>query len=416
MYWSRRRMLKTTGLGLLGAASFGHAETDINFDTITGGRLQDLPTIDESDLAARREKAVRLMTDTGIDALLLTGGSSLLYFSGISWGRSERLFGILLFKNTPPAVICPAFEEQRALEQIGRDYRVFTWHEHESPFELVKTALGDAGISSGRIGIEETVRFFVFDGIRKAAPSLEPVSGDPVTVACRTIKSPKELELMRRANRLTLEVYARILTNLQADMTEDDTSKAIAQEYQKAGVPGGAFALHGPNSAFPHGTRNRLPLTEGMTVLVDGGCRVGGYPSDITRTVVFGEPTKKQREVFAAVRGAQDAALAAAEVGAACGSVDDAARKVITDSGYGPDYKYLTHRVGHGIGLDGHEWPYLVRGNPLPIAPGMTFTNEPGIYIYGEFGLRLEDVMYIDEEGGRLFTLQSPALDQPFAS
>lgn len=414
MYWTRRKLLKTGALGVLGAAAFGHAETTINLGTITQGSLTDVPKIDESDYETRREKARALMAENGMDSLLLTGGTSLSYFSGIRWGRSERLFGVLLFKHKAPAVVCPAFEEARAREQVGPDFRVFTWHEHECPYNLVKTVHADTGIAGGKLGIEESVRFFTVDGIRKAAPSLTLVSGDPVTVACRRIKSAKELEIMRRANRLTVEIYGKVLTNLSAGMAEDEVSRAIAAEFQKAGVPGGAFALHGENSAFPHGTKNRQALREGMVVLVDGGCNLNGYRSDITRTVVFGEPSAKQREVFNAVLAAQDAALAAAKVGEPCGSVDDAARKVITDAGYGPDYKYFTHRLGHGIGMDGHEWPYLVRGNKLPLAPGMTFSDEPGIYIYGEFGIRLEDIMYIDEDGGKLFTEQSRSLDNPF--
>lgn len=415
MYWTRRRMLKASALGMLGAAAYAHAETNIGFDTITQGKLEDVPRIDASDYQARQEKAKKLMGENSIDALLLTGGTSLDYFSGIRWGRSERLFGMLLFKSAKPAVICPAFEEQRAREQTNSDYRVLTWHEHESPYELVKTALNDAGITTATLGIEETVRYFVTDGIRKTVPSLNIVSGDPVTIPCRSIKSEKELAIMRRANRLTVEIYAKVLSTLKEGMKENEVSKAIAGEFQKLGLPGGAYALHGPNAAFPHGTKNRLPLREGMIVLVDGGCRLNGYRSDITRTVVFGKPTAKQREVFDVVRRAQDAALAAAKVGAPCGSVDDAARKVITDAGYGPDYKYLTHRLGHGIGMDGHEWPYLVRGNMLPLAPGMTFSDEPGIYIYGEFGIRLEDIMYISKDGGKLFTEQSESLENPFS-
>ena len=414
MYWTRRQMLKTSALGVLGAAAFAHTETTIPMDTITQGTLEGAPQIDASDYQARQEKARRLMGENGIDALLLTGSSSLRYFTGINWWRSERMFGMILFPDHDPAVVTPAFEEQRAREQLTEECGVYPWHEHECPYGLTKKILADAGVTGGKIGIEETVRFMVFDGLRKAAPSLEFVSGDPVTGGCRIIKSEKERELQRIANNLTVQVYGKVLTNLSEGMKEDDVSDAIAAGFQEYGLPGGAMVLHGENSAFPHGTKNRQPLQPGMTVLTDGGCRVNGYPSDITRTVVYGKPSKKQVEVFDAVRHAQDAALAAAKVGAPCGSVDDAARKAISDAGYGPDYKYLTHRLGHGIGMDGHEWPYLVRGNKLPLAPGMVFSDEPGIYIYGEFGLRLEDIMYISEEGGKLYTEQSPSLEHPF--
>jgi Xaa-Pro dipeptidase len=414
MYWTRRQLLKTSALGALGAAAFAHAETAIPMSTVTQGILTDAPVIDETDYSERREKARRLMAENGIGATLLTGGTSLNYFTGIDWWRSERMFGVILFPNHDPAVITPAFEEGRAREQVAPGFSVYPWHEHECPYKLTKTILADAGITAGKLAIEETIRFMVFDGLRKAATSLELVSGDPVSAGCRIYKSPKEMELQRIANNLTVQVYSRVLTNLSEGMKEDDVAQAIAAEFDKTGVPGGAMVLHGENSAFPHGTKNRKPLTSGTIVLTDGGCRVNGYPSDITRTVVFGRPTKKQVEVFDIVRRAQDAALAAARVGAPCGSVDDAARKVISDGGYGPDYKYFTHRLGHGIGMDGHEWPYLVRGNPLPIAPGMVFSDEPGIYIYGEFGIRCEDIMYISEEGGRSYTEQAPSLEHPF--
>jgi Xaa-Pro dipeptidase len=354
------------------------------------------------------------MKQHNVDALFVTGGSSLFYFGGFNWRRSERLFAMIIPQKGTPAFACPAFEEQRAGELIGPDYEIYTWQEHQSPYELVKRIFAELKIATGRIGIEETVRFFEVDGLAKAAPSVTLTSGDPVTIGCRSIKSKKELQIMRKANEITIRAYEAGLNNLQEGMNENDSAQMVSEAFKKFGVQGGVFVLHGENSAYPHGTKNKQPLKDGMIVLMDGGCKLNGYTSDITRTTVFGKPTGKQLKVWEIVRKAQDRALEAAKVGVPSGEVDAAARKVIVEAGYGPEYKYFTHRLGHGIGLDGHEWPYLVKGNPLPLAPGMTFSNEPGIYIYGEFGIRLEDIMYIDEDGGKLFTKQSPSLTQPF--
>ncbi|MFQ5825132.1 MAG: M24 family metallopeptidase [bacterium] len=414
MYWTRREMLKATALGLMGKSILGWAESTPAHASTSHPALIDVPNIDESDYQARLAKAKELMTQRKIDALLITGGSSLYYFGGFNWHRSERLFAMIIPRKGTPVFVCPAFEEQRVQELINSDYKIYTWQEHESPYQLIKRIFAEFKIATGRIGIEETVRFFEMNGIAKAASSLILVSGDPVTIGCRSIKSKKELEIMHKANEITVQAYEAGLIKLRQGMNENDTAKIVSEEFRKIGVQGGVFVLHGENSAYPHGTKNKQPLKEGMIVLMDGGCKLNGYSSDITRTIVFGEPTEKQLKIWDIVRKAQDKALEAAKVGVPCGEVDTAARKVIVQAGFGPEYKYFTHRLGHGIGLDGHEWPYLVKGNSLPLTPGMTFSDEPGIYLYGEFGIRLEDIMYIDEEGGKLFTKQSLSLTQPF--
>ena len=237
-----------------------------------------------------------------------------------------------------------------------------------------------------------------------------------MTVGCRVIKSPAEIALMQRANDITIAAYKAAFATLREGMTNRDLSANIAAAYQALGAPGNAMVIYGKYTAFPHGSIQPQALREGDMVLVDDGCTVDGYQSDITRTTVFGKPTARQREIWDLERKAQDAALAAARPGAPCESVDAAARKVITDAGFGPGYKVpgLPHRTGHGIGLDGHEWTYLVKGNKTRMQPGMCFSNEPTIAIYGEFGVRLEDCMYITESGARMFTKQSPAIDQPF--
>lgn len=414
MYWTRREMLKTLAVGLIAKPALGWAEVEPTFPGKRHQALKDVPKIDESDYQARLEKAKELMTLHKIDAVLITGGSSLYYFAGFTWRRSERLFAMIIQRKGNPVFVCPAFEEQRARESINPEYKIRTWVEHESPYRLLKNIIVDAKVSTGRIGIEETVRFFEVDGLAKAAPSLTLVNGDAVTVGCRSIKSKKELQIMQKANQITIQAYEAGFKKLQKGMNENDTAKIVSEEFKKYGLQGGVFVLHGENSAYPHGTKNKQPLTEAMMVLVDGGCKLNGYASDITRTAVFGQPSDKQLKVWKIVRKAQDKALEAAKVGVPCGEVDAAAREVILDAGFGPEYKYFSHRLGHGIGLDGHEWPYLVKDNSLLLAPGMTFSNEPGIYIYGEFGIRLEDIMYIDKEGGKLFTYQSHSLTHPF--
>jgi Xaa-Pro dipeptidase len=230
------------------------------------------------------------------------------------------------------------------------------------------------------------------------------------------IKSPAEIALLQRANDITIAAYRAVFADLREGMTQQELSANIAAAYQALGVQGNAMAIFGKYTAFPHGSIQPQKLQEGDMVLVDDGCSVEGYQSDITRTTVFGKPTARQREIWNLERKAQDAALAAATPGATCESVDAAARKVITNYGFGPGYKLpgLPHRTGHGIGLDGHEWTYLVRGNKTRLEPGMCFSDEPTIAIYGEFGVRLEDCMYITEDGARMFTKQSPAIDQPF--
>jgi Xaa-Pro dipeptidase len=369
----------------------------------------------------RVEKARRLMAEQKIDALLLTGGTSLVYFSGIQWGLSERLFGLVIPRTGEPFVVCPAFEEDRAREQFATSpftgtADVRTWEEHESPYERVAQGLKDRGVAAGRLGIEETVRHVFSDGIAQAAPALTLVSGTPVTAGCRVVKDQHELALMKIASAVTLKAYEAAWQGLKEGMTQQDFQRLIAAAHDKLGYPGGASVQTAEFSALPHGSIQPQVIREGTIILIDGGCSVEGYVSDISRTFVLGKPTDKMKAVFDIEFAAQTAALKAARPGVPCEAVDAAARKVIEDGGYGPGYKYFTHRVGHGMGMDGHEWPYLVKGNTLPLAPGMTFSDEPGIYIPGEFGVRLEDDMFITETGAELMTPQSRSLETPFAT
>jgi len=368
---------------------------------------------------ARIEKARRLMAEQKIDALMLTGGTSLVYFSGMHWGLSERLFAMVLPVKGEAFYVSPAFEEDRAREQIakgplGASADVRTWEEHENPYERVAQGLKDRGIAAGRLGIEETVRFVFSDSVAQAAPAVKLTSGTPITAGCRVVKDAHELALMRLASQVTLKAYEAAWKALKDGMTQDDFADLVALAHKQLGFEGGAGVQVGEYSALPHGSLTPQTVREGSILLIDGGCSVEGYASDLSRTFVLGKPTDKMKQVFEIEYQAQTAALKAARPGVPCEAVDAAARKVIVDAGYGPDYKFFTHRVGHGMGMDGHEWPYLVKGNTLPLAPGMTFSDEPGIYIPGEFGVRLEDDMVITENGAELMTPQSPSLDNPF--
>lgn len=368
---------------------------------------------------ARQEKARSLMEANELDAILLMEGTSLNYFTGIRWWGGERLFAMVLPAKGTAFYVCPGFEEGRAREQIAQapegaqvDLRI--WQEDESPYQRVAQGLKDRNILTGKIGIEETVRFVFREGLEKAAPQAKLVSATPITAGCRMTKSSAELDLMRLANQGTLTAYEAVHRGLHEGMTQIDVGRWIEAAHEKLGFAGEALVEVGEFSAFPHGSTQPQVIREGLPILIDGGCKVEGYQSDITRTFVLGSAPDRVKKVFDVVHRAQSAALAAARPGVECGAVDAAARKVITDAGYGPDYKFFTHRVGHGIGMDGHEWPYLVRGNTTKLAPSMTFSDEPGVYIRGEFGVRLEDDMRITESGAELFTPQSPSLEQPF--
>jgi Xaa-Pro dipeptidase len=367
----------------------------------------------------RVEKARRLMAEHKVDALMLTGGTSLVYFSGIRWGLSERLFSLVIPRTGEPFVVCPAFEEDRAREQFATSpftgtADVRTWEEHESPYERVVQGLKDRGIASGRLGIEETVRHVFVDGVAQVAPALRIVSGTPVTAGCRVVKDAHELALMRLASQVTLKAYEAAWKALKEGMTQRDFAGLIAAAHDKLGYAGSASVQTAEFSALPHGSIQPQVIREGTIILIDGGCTVEGYVSDISRTFVLGKASDTMKKVFDIEYEAQTVALKTARPGLPCEAVDAAARKLIVDAGYGPDYKFFTHRVGHGMGMDGHEWPYLVKGNTLPLAPGMTFSDEPGIYIPGEFGVRLEDDMIITENGAELMTPQSPSLEDPF--
>src|SRR6266851_2386033 len=385
-------------------------------------RKSEAVPITREERHERQQRARKLMSENALDAIVLMEGTSLKYFTGIRWWGGERMFALVLPAKGAAFYVCPAFEEGRAREQIanapdGEQPDVRIWQEEESPYERVAQGLKERGIGSGKLGTEETVRFAFADGLAHASPQVTLTTATPVTAGCRMIKSRHEIALMRLASQVTLAAYEAVYHALREGMTQQQVEELIAAAYKQLGFPGEASVQVGEYSALPHGSTTPQVIHEGSMVMIDDGCTVEGYQSDITRTFVLGKASEtngdKMKKVFDIVHRAQAAALAA-RPGVECGAVDAAARKVITDAGYGPDYKYFTHRVGHGMGMDGHEWPYLVRGNPTKIAANMTFSDEPGIYIRGEFGVRLEDDMHITEDGAELFTPQSPSLEDPF--
>lgn len=375
-------------------------------------------TVDER--RQRIEKARRLMRANQLDAMLLIGGTSLVYYANISWWNSERLFALILPVEGRPFIVTPAFEEDRAREQLekgplgGDAVDVMSWQEDEDPYRLVAHGMRALGYGTGRLGVEETVRFVFSHGVAQAAPALGIASATPVTAGCRGVKTAHELELMRLASTVTLTAYEAAWKALEDGMTQQRFADLVSAAHDRLGFSGGAGVQVGEYSALPHGSSTPQVIREGTILLIDGGCSVEGYRSDISRTFVLGQPTEKMKRVFEVELRAQTAALRAAAPGVPCEAVDRAARTVIEEAGFGPDYAYFTHRVGHGIGMDGHEWPYLVRGNTLALEPGMTFSDEPGIYLRGEFGVRLEDDMVITETGAELMTPQSRSLEEPF--
>ncbi len=415
----RRNFLKTSAsatllpfLGTVSSAQTTVSKKVFSDDTVRLIRDRIVPVTRE-EREQRIETAKKLMKEQQMDALVFEGGVSLNYFTGVNWGRSERLFAMILPKNGEPQYIAPKFEQGRAQEQVG-NARLLTWEEHENPYALVSQILKDNNANTGTVGIEETTRSFVMEGIVKSSSSLKLVSGTPVTAGCRSVKSAHEIELMQIANDITAEVYKSAVYALNEGMLEQEFASIISKMFSEFGVNGGALVLFGEASAYPHGLVKQHTLKENQIVLIDGGCSVEGYQSDITRTTIFGTPTEKMESVWEIVRNAQSAALFAAKPGIPAEDIDAAARKVIVDAGYGPDYKYFTHRVGHGIGMDGHEWYYLVRGNKRPGQAGNTHSNEPGIYIPGEFGIRIEDEMLITEHGAKLLLRQAESLERMF--
>jgi Xaa-Pro dipeptidase len=367
----------------------------------------------------RIAKAQVLMERNRMDAIFIEGTASCFYYTGMRWGQSERTFGVVIPAKGSIAYVCPKFEEDRARELIQKEFgdEVRCWEEHESPYELIAGIVKDRSPKYRRIGMEERVRFFIADGVRKAAPGYEIVDATPVTAGCRMFKSKAEIALMQKSSDVTIEAYKAAFATIKPGMPQGELSANIAAAFRKLGYSGGAMVLTGKYTAMPHGSIVPQVIQEGDIVLVDGGTSVEGYASDITRTIVVGKPTQRQSDVWNLELEAQNAAFVAAKAGNTCEAVDAAARAVIEKAGFGKNYKLpgLPHRTGHGIGLEGHEWTNFTKGNQTIIAPGMCFSDEPTIAIPGEFGIRLEDCLYIGDDGRPvMFSRQSRSIEEPF--
>ncbi len=378
------------------------------------------PPIAPISRAEREARLARMQAELrrrNIGALLVEAGSSLVYFTGIDWWRSERTTAAVIPADGPVLIVTPFFEEPSIREMLDVPGEVRVWQEDESPFALIAGWLKEKKLGTGTLAVEETVRFFIVDGVRRLLPGLKTVSGANVVNALRMIKSPTEIALLQRANDVMIAAYRATHGQVQAGMTGNDINAIMERELKRfGGQRASSSAQVGPGSALPHGSKERLKLTEGTVVLMDCTCSTHGYVSDISRTFVFGEPTAEQRRVFGHMRQGMNVAIDAAKVGAPAGSVDDAVRAHYEKLGYGPRYALpgLSHRTGHGIGLDVHEPVNLVHGETTPLAPGMCFSNEPGIYLPGKFGIRIEDCFYMTEQGPRFFTQPPSSLDKPF--
>ena len=359
------------------------------------------------------------MAEHGFDALLLPAGTSLRYFTGLVWGLSERLLAAVVPREGKPVYIVPAFEEEKVRELLVVGGELRTWDEDESPYDLVAGLINEWRTGGGVLGVEASTPFFMAEGLRDAAPSWRLVDAAPVVSGCRMHKSNAEIAIIRHAMGVTLDIHRRVRDLLHEGITNTEVVRWIDAQHHAAGSDSGstfAIVAFGESTAFPHGPKGEQDLVRGDTVLVDTGCTFSGYHSDLTRTYVYGEPSARQREVWAIEHEAQAAAFDAAQLVAPCEAVDAAARLVIERHGFGPGYQTpgLPHRTGHGLGMDIHEAPYLVRGNKLPLAPGMVASIEPMICVYGELGVRLEDHFVMTESGPEWLTEPSPSIDTPF--
>jgi Xaa-Pro dipeptidase len=384
-------------------------------------RKDEAKPITVAEREQRIARARELMAQQGIAATLLAGGTSLVYFTSLRWGNSERMLCYVIPVKGEAFIVCPAFEEDRVRERLetvpgGQNTRVYTWNEDESPYALVAKGLADAGLRTGKLAIEEKTPFVFANEVAKACPGMQVVDGTPITAGCRMIKSPHELELLKLANSVTIQVYEAAWKAGHPGMTTQQFSDLMGVAYVRLGFPGFSSCETGIYSALPHGSIKPQVIKENDIVLIDDGCKAEDYQADISRTFVYGKPSDRMKRVFDIVHKAQSAARDAAKAGNEAQAVDAAARDIITAAGFGPDYKTFSHRLGHGIGMDGHEWTYLVRGNKTVLKQNMCFSDEPGIYLKGEFGVRLEDCMYIGADKGILFTPQSPSLTDPFGA
>ena len=432
---SRRGFLGASGALAAAAAFTGSAPAAAQTQTPPPAAIAALPVLSglarpftNAERLARINRAQQLMAAAKIDAIVLANSTtSSVYFADLRLNGGERLWALVIPSKARPFLVCPAFEEGRARELLqagpfGEDAGVLVWQEDESPFVALGKGLVDRGLTSATVGLDENMKFVFAEGIRAANPHLNLVSASPITAGCRMIKDAHEIECLRLACRATLLVYRAVAQSLQPGMSTADVHSLIAAAYKQVGFEGEASLNIDEFTALPHGSRQQQTLRDGSILMLDDGCEVEGYTSDITRTFVLGKATDKMKSVFDLVHRAQSAAIKTARPGVPTASVDATARKIIVDGGYGPGYTYFSHRLGHGIGMDMHEWPYFVKNNMYGydlnprLQAGNLLSDEPGIYIRGEFGIRLEDDLLITEGGSELLTPQSPSLEDPFGN
>jgi Xaa-Pro dipeptidase len=397
-------------------AGAGFAAPTIKSAAVSGSITGDAKPISAEERHMRIAKVQNLMAQRKIAAMLVEPGSSLDYFTGIRWRRSERTTVGVIPANGQVVVITPAFEEPSVRETLQVGGEVRPWDEHENPFEKVVQALKDRGIGSGLLAAESTIRFFIIAGIRQASSAYEIIPADPMVRACRLIKSPAELALLQTANDVTIEALRQVHAKVIRGMSTADIAALMDNATMALGAaPEFSLVLLNEASAYPHGSVQPQKVRDGSVILMDCGCAVHGYESDISRTWIVGEATAQQRKVWNTVKRGQEIALETARIDVPVGSIDDAVRKYYETEGWGPGYRLpgLSHRTGHGIGMDGHEPPYLVHGDSTALQAGMCFSDEPGIYIPGQFGIRLEDCWFMTASGPKLFTQLAKSLENP---
>lgn len=415
----RRTFLKTSSSAILAAGAASVAGLSSVSAAAPGyARMKLPPPIGREERMQRLSKARALMQRQGVGAIVIESGPSLEYFTGVQWWRSERLTAAVIPAEGEPIIVTPFFERPSVEESLKVPAEIRTWDEDEEPLKLVAGFLAEKKVAGAPIGFEETNRFFIFDRLRQQMPQVRVVSANPVVRTLRMLKTPAELALMQSASDITIAAYRLIYPRIREGMTPDDIEQMFGEAIGGyGGTKPWALILFGPSAALPHGTGKPQKLHRGDIVLLDSGCEVHGYQSDISRTFVLGaDPTAEQRKVWTQVRRGQDIAMSAAKVGATAGSVDDAVRRAYESWGYGPGYKLpgLSHRTGHGIGMEGHEPVNLVHGEQTRLAAGMCFSNEPGIYLPGKFGVRLEDCFHMTPSGPKFFSQPPPSIDQPF--
>jgi len=413
MRGDRRRFLQGAGAAATALTLGGAAAAEEGLSSLTTGAKP----ISEAERLARVAKAQQLMKGQGLSALVIEPGASLTYFTGVRWSRSERVTAAIIPIEGEALIVTPHFEEPSVRESLAIPATVRVWQEDEDPAAVAAAWLRERKLGSGEIGVEETVRFFVTDGLARRLPDAKFVSAASVVRGCRMIKSPAELALMQLAADVTMAAYRHTFLKIERGMTPSDIGAIMSRAtIALGGRPEFNLILLGEASAYPHGSGKPQAVRDREVVLMDCGCTVEGYQSDISRSFVFGEASPQQRKVWGEVARGQQIAFEAARPGVAAGAVDDAVRRYYESLGYGPGYRLpgLSHRTGHGIGLDGHEPVNFVRGETTPLAPGMCLSNEPGLYLPGQFGIRLEDCLYMTAAGPRWFSQPPPSIDQPF--